>query len=303
MAQDTSIEAARARIQRLVEEIAALSRSEMRSEEFFQQFLERAVQATDARGGAVWLVAPRPSDGKSEFQIVAQVEMDSSGFRSDEGQHAFLLRQLTEVAQTKKPSVAPPEAAAPEPGSLQAQMAQLQGAPAAPAVANRTPYPFFHLPLVLKDQVLGVLQVWLQPYVVPANYQEFLTFLTSLAAHVEQHLHSRRLGTLALENQRLQQVLKFTSDLAGSLDPLEVARLAANYGRDLIGCERCSVLSLRGDRWRVVAISGQEVVEKKSSMVKAMVAFIGAHAQPEAFRKPRARSARRGCRRGTSCWC
>ena len=107
------------------------------------------------------------------------------------------------------------------------------------------------------------------------------TFLTSLATHVEQHLQSRRLGNLVVETQRLQHVLKFTSDLAGSLDPLEVARLSSNYGRDLIGCERCSVLLLEGDRWRVMSISGQEVVEKKSAMVKAMSAFVGAHAAPE----------------------
>jgi hypothetical protein len=96
--------------------------------------------------------------------------------------------------------------------------------------------------------------------------------------HVEQHLQGRRLGNLVVEVNRLQHVLKFTNDLAGTLDPLEVARLGANYGRDLIGCERCSILHLRGDRWIVLSISGQEVVEKKSSMVKAMAAFVGAHA-------------------------
>ena len=42
MSQDQTIEAARSRIQRLVEEIAALSRKEMRSEEYFAQFLGRA---------------------------------------------------------------------------------------------------------------------------------------------------------------------------------------------------------------------------------------------------------------------
>src|SRR5205085_360207 len=64
-------------------------------------------------------------------------------------------------------------------------------------------------------------------------------------------------------------------------DPLEVSRLAANYGRDLLGCERCSVLLREGGEWKVLAISGQEVVEKKSSMVKAMAAFVGAHARSE----------------------
>ncbi len=282
MAQDSSIEAARARIQRLVDEIAALSKKEMRSEEYFQQFLIRAVQATDARGGAVWLVAPR-ADGKSEFQLAAQLEFESTLFHKDEAQHAILLRALSETVREKKPVISPPEPPAPDPSSLEGQMMQMQGGPPATQGANRTAYPFFHIPLLLKEQVLGVLQLWLQPYVKPAAYQEFITFLTSLASHVEQHLHSRRLGTLVVENQRLQHVLKFTGDLAGSLDPLEVSRLSVNYGRDLISCERCSLLTLHGDHWDVLAISGQEVVEKKSSMVKAMAAFVGAHAQPGAF--------------------
>src|SRR3954467_9405378 len=109
MAQETSIEAARTRIQRLVEEIAALSRKEMRSEEFFQQFLTRVVQATDGRGGAVWLVSQRAQDGKSEVQPVAQVELETSLFHTDEAQHAFLTRQLAETVQGRKAMVASPE--------------------------------------------------------------------------------------------------------------------------------------------------------------------------------------------------
>ena len=266
MAQEPSIEAARTRIQRLVDEIAALTKRDIRSEEYFQEYLTRVVQACDAKGGGVWLVGQRSAEGKNEFQLAAAVEFESSLFQTDEQQRQNLLKVLTEVVQTKQPMVF-----APDP---QVQAALQTATPD----ANRTPYPFIHVPLFLKDQVLGVLQVWMQPYVVPANYAEFATFLTSLATHVEQHLQSRRLGSLVVETQRLQHVLKFTSDLAGSLDPLEVARLASNYGRDLIGCERCSVLLLEGDRWRVMSISGQEVVEKKSAMVKAMSAFVGAHA-------------------------
>ena len=269
MAQEQTIEAARNRIQRLVDEIVALTKRDLRSEEFFQEYLNRVVQACDGKGGGVWLVGQRSAEGKHEFQLAAAVEFESSLFQSDEVQRTNLLKVLTEVVKTRQPMVF-----APDP-QVQAAMQ------ASPPESNRTPYPFIHVPLMLKDQVLGVLQVWMQPYVVPANYAEFATFLASLATHVEQHLQSRRLGSLVVETQRLQHVLKFTSDLAGSLDPLEVARLSSNYGRDLIGCERCSVLLLEGDRWRVMSISGQEVVEKKSSMVKAMSAFVGAHAAKE----------------------
>jgi multidrug efflux pump subunit AcrA (membrane-fusion protein) len=269
------------RIQRLVEEIAQLSKKELRSEEYFAEFLSRVVQACDAKGGAVFLVSQRGTEGKAGFDLAAQVEFESSLFQSDENQRAVILKMLADTVVGKKPHVLPPAHQAPqhEPGSLEAQLAQINPQPQ-PQSPNRTPYPFLHVPLYLKEQVLGVLQVWMQPYVVPGHYQEFATFLSSLAAHVEQHLQGRRLGNLVLEVNRLQHVLKFANDLAGTLDPLEAARLGANYGRDLIGCERCSVLTLRGDQWIVLSISGQEVVEKKSSMVKAMAAFVGAHAQP-----------------------
>lgn len=281
MSQELTIDAARSRIQRLVEEIAALSRKEMRSEDYFAQFLARVVQACDAKGGAVWLVGQRAADAKSEFQLAAQVEFESSLFQSDEVMRALILRLLSEVVQSKQAVVLAGSAAGQaDPSSLEAQLAQLHGAAPAPS-QNKTPYPFLHVPLFLKEQVLGVLQVWLQPYVTPQNYAEFATFLASLAGHVEQHLQSRRLGNLVLENNRLQHVLKFTTDLAGSLESLEVARLAASYGRDLLGCERCSILAVEGGQWRVLAISGQEVVEKKSSMVKALAAFVGAHAARE----------------------
>ena len=75
MSQTQTVEAARARIQRLVEEIATLSKGEMRSEEYYQQFLSRAVAACDGRGGAIWLVGNRTADGKSEFQLAAAVEL------------------------------------------------------------------------------------------------------------------------------------------------------------------------------------------------------------------------------------
>lgn len=271
MSQEQAIEAARTRIQRLVEEIAILSKKDLPTEQFLPEFLNRVVKACDGRGGAIWLVGQRTAEGKAEFQLSAAVDFESSQFQADEIQRSLILKALTESVNQRKPLVLQPMVQ-PQPGSLEAPEQAPQ---------NRTPFPFLHIPLPLKEQILGVLQVWMQPYVTQENYREFAQFLTQLTSYVETHFQSRRLGTIVLENQRLQHLLKFTSDLAGSLDPLEVSRLAANYGRDLVGCERCSVLWLDGRTWRVLAISGQEVVERKSTMVKAMAAFVGAHAKPE----------------------
>ncbi len=261
-----------------------MSKSDTRSEEYYQQFLNRVVAACDGKGGAVWLVA-RTSDGKSEFQLAAQMELESSKFQTDEAQRTLLLRALSEVVQGKKPVVLPADApvtAGAAPGSLQAQLAQMSSGPAPQTSApNRTPYPFIHVPMFLKEQVLGVLQVWLQPYVTKENYAEFATFLAQLATHAENHFQTRRMGNMVVENQRLQQLLKFITDLTGTLDPGEAGRLAANYSRDLLGCERCAVVRRSGSNWQMISISGQEVVEKKSSMVKVMTAFIKAHTPTE----------------------
>ncbi|MGA3171261.1 MAG: HlyD family efflux transporter periplasmic adaptor subunit [Chthoniobacteraceae bacterium] len=262
-----TLEAARTRIQRLVEQIAALSKAEMSSEEFFGKFLERVTTATDAKGGAVWLVGSRAQDNKSEFQLCAQVDFESSLFGKDEAQRTAILKILTDVVRNQTAVILSPT------HSDAADVAPSQGAP-----ANKTPYCFIHVPLRLNNQAIGVLQVWLQPYVPAKNFPEFVTFLNSLAPYVEQHLQSRRLSNLVLETQRLQHLLRFTTDLAGSLDSLELARLTANYGRDLAGCERTSVLIREGEKWKVLAISGQETVEPKSAMVKAISAFVEAHA-------------------------
>ena len=265
-----TIEAARTRIQRLVEQIAALSKAEISSEEFFGKFLERVTAATDAKGGAVWLVGSRAQDNKSEFQLCAQIDFPSSLFGSDETQRTAILKILTDVVRSKSAVILAPT------HTDAADIAPPQG-----GSVNKTPYAFLHVPLHLNTQAIGILQVWLQPYVQSSNFPEFVTFLSTLTPYVEQHLHSRRLSNLVLETQRLQHLLRFTTDLAGSLDALEVARLTANYGRDLAGCERTSVLVKEGEAWKVLAISGQETVEPKSSMVKAMAAFVEAHAAQE----------------------
>jgi hypothetical protein len=265
-----TIEAARSRIQRLVEQIAALSKAEISSEEFFAKFLERVISASDAKGGAVWLVGSRAQDNKSEFQLCAQVDFASSLFGSDESQRTAILKILTDVVRARQAVILGPT-----------HTEATDVAPPAGTSANKTPYAFLHVPLHLNGQAIGVLQVWLQPYVQAKNYPEFVTFLNTLTPYVEQHLQSRRLSNLVLETQRLQHLLRFTTDLAGSLDSLEVARLTANYGRDLAGCERTSVLLKEGESWKVLAISGQETVEPKSAMVKAMAAFVEAHAATE----------------------
>ncbi len=77
-----------------------------------------------------------------------------------------------------------------------------------------------------------------------------------------------------------QKLLQFTTDLVGTLDPVEIARTTATYARDLLRCERCSILINKRNHWSAVAISGQENIEVRSVVVKRMIAFVAANAGP-----------------------
>src|SRR5688572_25896980 len=105
MSTEINAEATRLRIQQLVEEIAALSRREMGSSDFFSQFLPRVVAATEARGGAVWLVATRGTDQKTEFQLAADRNFDDTLFQTNEDQRRDIQRALTAVSKNKRPMV------------------------------------------------------------------------------------------------------------------------------------------------------------------------------------------------------
>ena len=121
MSQEPSIEAARSRIQRLVDEIAALSKKEIPTEEFLQQFLVRVVQACDGKGGGVWLVAAANGRGKRRVSTRSRQWSSNRRFsRATSSSAAHLLKVLSEVVQTREPMVF-----APDP--------QVQGALQAPA--------------------------------------------------------------------------------------------------------------------------------------------------------------------------
>ena len=71
------------------------------------------------------------------------VEFGSSLLQSDEVQRTKLLKVLTEVVKTQQPMVF-----APDP--------QVQ---AAPPEANRTPYPFIHVPLFMVCESCSILKM------------------------------------------------------------------------------------------------------------------------------------------------
>jgi hypothetical protein len=72
------------------------------------------------------------------------------------------------------------------------------------------------------------------------------------------------------------QVEAFARDVHGSLDPTHVAYRVANEGRRLIGCDRLTVGLRYGRSVRVEAVSGADVIESRSDLVRRMRRLLAA---------------------------
>ena len=74
-----------------------------------------------------------------------------------------------------------------------------------------------------------------------------------------------------MSQQRLWNQLEgFTHQIHGSLDLKETAYAVVNDGKRLVGCDRFSVALKIAGRTMVEAVSGQEVVEQRSNLVREL---------------------------------
>jgi biotin carboxyl carrier protein len=72
------------------------------------------------------------------------------------------------------------------------------------------------------------------------------------------------------QQQVWTQLEAFSRQIHGSLHPREVCYQVANEGRRLVQCDRVSVAIRQGHSTRVEAISGADVIEKRSALVQHM---------------------------------
>ncbi len=254
MANETDIQVQQkaAEIRRLLEEIAFLSKSELPTLEYFRRFLELTSRALDAPGGCVWL---KTGQG---YQRLCAIKFQDTEFDTNESQRQSILKVLNDAGDNRRPVV------------LTGFDPNAQVDENAP-VLNRTRFPYFFMPILLNNQAVAVLHVWLAPETDPKLFRDFITFLQTVSNQAEIYLRARRLESLTAESQKLSQLVTLLGEMAGQVEPEKLALSIANYGREVIGADRVCVAVKRRFKTRVLAVSGVETVDKKSAMVKSVV--------------------------------
>jgi hypothetical protein len=246
------IEETKRQIQGLMDEVAQLSEQDLAPPDYYGELLKRLLVALAAPAGAVWLQTPQ-----GHLQLQYQINMREVGLDQTEAarnSHNELLRQA--FGQGKALHLPPHSSTgAPEGGT--------------PA-GNPTNYLVLLAPILVEKQSVGLLEIWQNPHCQPNAIPGFLRFLVQMAAFASRYTRNHRLRQMVGQQQLWTQLEAFARQAHGSLNPTEVSYVVANEGRRLIECDRLSVAIRHGKYAKVEAISGADVVETRSNLVKLM---------------------------------
>ena len=241
------LEQTKNQIRKLVAEIADLAESDVQPAEFYVEFLNRAVAAVAASGGAFWLM-----DGRGGLRLQYQVEFAQTGLmdgRVKTAPHDALLGCMIQASQAQ---IIPPGAV-------------IEGVPQA---YNPTGLTLILAPLTVDKQVVGLLEILMDPTRRAAQQKSTLRFVGDLCDLAGNYLKNRQMRQMMSQQRLWNQLEGFTHHIHGSLDLKETAYSVVNDGKRLVGCDRLSVALKLSGRTMVEAVSGQEVVEQRSNLVR-----------------------------------
>jgi hypothetical protein len=243
-----SAEQARQRVNRLAEEIANLSEQDLSPAEYYGEFLQRILAILEAPAGAVWVRNPQ-----GHLLVQYQINMRQVGLDRTEGSRAMHDELIRQSATKAAPGIFPPQSGSGDKGP-----------------GNPTDLFILLAPIIYDKQVAGMVEVWHHPMRGPDAMRQFLQFLTRMAGLAAGYTRNHQLRQMVGQQQVWVQLEAFARQIHGSLHPTEVSYLVANEARRLSEADRVSVALRTAKRPQVLAISGADVVEKRSNLVQLM---------------------------------
>lgn len=245
--QQRAFEETRGRIQQNLDKLGVLSRSQTPPGEYFTQFLALSVNCLDALGGAVWWKE------SEELKRIAEIHFGTSGYNENPSQKKWIdaiLDQTISNRQLYIVAAADPTSEAPGLGKDE--------------ISNTVTCPFFYHPLLIGEQAVGVVQVWLSRAGDPRTYKDIAAFVSQLGAQAETYLKGWQISQLSRKNQQVQTMLRMQGELVGELDPKTVLSTGTNYFLDLAGADLACVFTRKGRKWHLLTASNQETVDARA---------------------------------------
>ena len=194
------IEQARRQVNRLAEEIARISDSEMPPTEYYSEFLQKLMQAIAAPAGAVWLKTPQ-----GNLQLQYQINMRQVGLDRNDAARAAHGELLRQSALKGQPAALPPHSGL--------------GTPEGGGVAPGNPTDFYILiaPIQVDKQTIGLVEIWQDPSRGGQAMQGFLQFILRMASLASHYTRNHQLRNYVSQQQVWTSLESFARSVHASL--------------------------------------------------------------------------------------
>ena len=239
-------------IQRLVEEIEEFAAREISPPEFFAEVGLRVDQALAARAVAIWLTTPQ-----GNLQLSYQTKLEAAHLDADpftKSAHDALLRYVFERGDARVFS--------PHSGTGEAF--------GDATLTNPTDFLIIAHPIELDGKTIGLIETFMDGGRQPAAHAGYIKLLRRACGETGKFLRNFQYRNVRRQQEQFDAVEQYIRTVHGGLHPKQVCYQIANDGKKLVGAERVSVALRQGKKTRIEAISGQDVVDKKSNLVRLM---------------------------------
>lgn len=245
------VEQTKMQIRAVMNEIAQAAALDIAPAEFHADFLPRVVAAMAAVGGVVWTFDPQEGLGLSY-----QVNLKALSDQLDEETNKLHSRLLYKMLESSPEGTLVP----PQSGAVEGEEES----------GNATECLLLFCPIRTELETVGLIEIFQRPDTNMAAQRGFLRFLSQACRIITDYYKARQLRHFG-DRQSLWTLLEeFTRTIHRSLDVRETAFTIANEGRRLIGCDRVSLAVQRGRKCVIESISGQDMVDKRSTQVRLL---------------------------------
>ena len=241
------VEQTKQQIRTLVSEISKFAKTEMPPEEFHKELLTRVVVALAAEAGAIWTVNPA-----GQLALSYQINIQKTHLHEDEEankKHSRLLYQMLKSDDTEM--LVLPQSGGETPDSP----------------GNPTDFLVLFGKIRTELETFGLIEIFQRPDSSPATQKGYLRFVTQMTDIAGEFYKSRQLRNFGDRQNLWTQLEDFTRNIHKTLDMRETEYVVANESRRLIECDRVSIAIKRGKKCRIEAVSGQDMVDKRSNPV------------------------------------
>ncbi len=243
------IEQTKQQIRSLVNEITQLSKSDIAPEEFHGEFLPRVISALAAVGGALWTL-----DDAGSLGLAYHVNMREAKLHEDEDANKRHSRLLYRILRSGEGNLVPAHTVS-------------EGDDEA---GNPTDFLLVFGVIKTELETVGLIEILQRSDTSLTTQKGYLRFLEQMTNLASDYYKNRQLRNFGDRQNLWAQLEEFTKTIHKSLHKAETAYTIANEGRRLIECDRVSVALRRGNKCRIEAVSGQDIVDKRSTTVKLL---------------------------------